>query len=64
MINENRAGLALNPWTVIIPALLIALLTIGTNLLTDAVGRAALGVDRRPGEAVLLDDLDPAGTRG
>jgi peptide/nickel transport system permease protein len=64
MINENRTGLALNPWTVIIPALLIALLTIGTNLLTDAVGRAALGVDRRPEEAALLDDLDPAGTRG
>jgi peptide/nickel transport system permease protein len=64
MINENRAGLALNPWTVIIPALLIALLTIGTNLLTDAVGRAALGVDRRPEEAVLPDELDPVGTRG
>jgi peptide/nickel transport system permease protein len=64
MINENRAGLALNPWAVIIPALLIALLTIGTNLLTDAVGRAALGVDRRPEEAALLDDLDPAGTSG
>jgi len=64
MINENRAGLALNPWTVIIPALLIALLTIGTNLLTDAVGRAALGVDRRPEETALLDELDPAGTRG
>jgi peptide/nickel transport system permease protein len=64
MINENRAGLALNPWAVIIPALLIALLTIGTNLLTDAVGRAALGVDRRPEEAVLLDELDPAGTSG
>jgi peptide/nickel transport system permease protein len=60
MINENRAGLALNPWAVVIPALLIALLTIGTNLLTDAIGRAALGVDRRPGEAALMDDLDPA----
>ena len=64
MINENRAGLALNPWAVIIPALLIALLTIGTNLLTDAVGRAALGVDRRPEEAALLDELDPAGISG
>ena len=63
MINENRAGLALNPWAVIIPALLIALLTIGTNLLTDAVGRAALGVDRRPEEAALVDGLDPAGSR-
>lgn len=64
MINENRAGLALNPWAVVIPALLIALLTIGTNLLTDAVGRAALGVDRRPEEAALLDELDPAGISG
>lgn len=60
MINENRTGLALNPWAVIIPALLIALLTIGTNLLTDAIGRAALGVDRRPEEAALVDDLGPA----
>jgi peptide/nickel transport system permease protein len=60
MINENRAGLALNPWAVVIPALLIALLTIGTNLLTDAIGRAALGVDRRSAEAALMDDLDPA----
>jgi peptide/nickel transport system permease protein len=59
MINENRAGLALNPWAVIVPAALIALLTIGTNLLTDAIGRAALGVDRRPEEAALVDDLDP-----
>src|SRR6266567_2581763 len=57
MINENRAGLALNPWAVIVPALLIALLTIGTNLLTDAIGRAALGVDRRPEEAALADGL-------
>lgn len=57
MINENRAGLALNPWAVIIPAVLIALLTIGANLLTDAVGRVALGVDRRPEEAALMDDL-------
>jgi peptide/nickel transport system permease protein len=63
MINENRAGLALNPWAVIMPALLIALLTVGTNLLTDAVGRAALGVDRRPGEAALADALDPAANR-
>jgi peptide/nickel transport system permease protein len=57
MINENRAGLALNPWAVIVPALLIALLTIGTNLLTDAIGRAALGVDRKPEEAALVDAL-------
>jgi peptide/nickel transport system permease protein len=57
MINENRVGLALNPWAVIVPALLIALLTIGTNTFTDAFARVAIGVDRRPVEAALIDDL-------
>jgi peptide/nickel transport system permease protein len=57
MINENRIGLQLNPWAVIVPALLIALLTIGTNTFTDAVARVAIGVERRPEEAALLDDL-------
>jgi peptide/nickel transport system permease protein len=57
MINENRIGLPLNPWAVIVPAALIALLTIGTNTFTDAVARVTLGVDRLPEEAVLTDDL-------
>jgi peptide/nickel transport system permease protein len=57
MINENREGLSLNPWAVIAPALLIALLTIGTNTFTDAFARVAIGVDRRPEEAALIDDL-------
>jgi peptide/nickel transport system permease protein len=57
MINENREGLALNPWAVIVPALLIALLTIGTNTFTDAFARVAIGVDRRPEEAALIDNL-------
>jgi peptide/nickel transport system permease protein len=55
MINENREGLALNPWAVIVPALLIALLTIGTNTFTDAFARIAIGVDRRPQEAALIE---------
>jgi peptide/nickel transport system permease protein len=59
MINENRIGLQLNPWAVIAPAVLIALLTIGTNTFTDAVARVAIGVDRRPEEAALLDDPGP-----
>jgi peptide/nickel transport system permease protein len=59
MINENRIGLQLNPWAVIAPAVLIALLTIGTNTFTDAVARVTIGVDRRPEEAALLDDLGP-----
>ena len=57
MINENRIGLQLNPWAVIVPAALIALLTIGTNTFTDAVARVSLGVDRPPEEAALTDDL-------
>ena len=59
MINENRSGLPLNPWAVIVPAMLIAVLTIGTNTFTDAVARVTIGVDRRPEEAALLDDLTP-----
>lgn len=46
MINENRAGLQLNSLAVIVPAVLIALLTIGTNTFTDAVARVTIGIDR------------------
>lgn len=53
MINENRAGLQLNPWAVVIPAVLIALLTIGTNTFTDAVARVAIGIDRQSETAAL-----------
>ena len=47
MINENRIGLETNVWAVAVPALLIALLTIGASTFTDAVSRVAIGVDRR-----------------
>jgi peptide/nickel transport system permease protein len=46
MVNENRIGLIENPWAVVVPTALIALLTIGVNTLTDAIARVALGVDR------------------
>jgi len=59
MINENRIGLASNPWAVIVPVILIALLTIGTNTFTDAVASVAIGVDRKPEEAALIDDIAP-----
>jgi peptide/nickel transport system permease protein len=45
MINTGRVGLAENPWGVVAPAALIAVLTIGTNTFTDAVARVALGVE-------------------
>jgi peptide/nickel transport system permease protein len=46
MINENRLSISIQPWAVFLPVLAIALLTIGTNLITDGVARAAIGLDR------------------
>ena len=47
MLNENRIGLLENPWPVAVPVLLIAILTVGVNLLTDAYGRwSAQGASR------------------
>jgi peptide/nickel transport system permease protein len=46
MINENRLAVTVQPWGVLLPIIAIALLTLGTNLLSDAIGRAAIGIDR------------------
>jgi peptide/nickel transport system permease protein len=46
MINENRLSVTVQPWGVLLPVLAIALLTIGTNLVTDGIARAAIGIDR------------------
>jgi peptide/nickel transport system permease protein len=46
MINENRLAVTVQPWGVLLPVLAIALLTIGTNLVTDGIARAAIGIDR------------------
>jgi peptide/nickel transport system permease protein len=46
MINENRLAITVQPWGVILPVAAIALLTIGTNLVTDGIARAAIGLDR------------------
>jgi ABC-type dipeptide/oligopeptide/nickel transport system permease subunit len=40
MISENRNGFDLNPWVIIAPAAMIALLTIAVNLIGDAVARS------------------------
>jgi hypothetical protein len=58
MINENRIGLQSNVWAVAVPALLIAVLTIGASTFTDAVARVAIGVDRRSSSA----DSEPTTT--
>jgi peptide/nickel transport system permease protein len=48
MVQENRIGLSLNVWAVAVPAVLIAVLTIGVNTFTDAIARVAIGVEDRP----------------
>jgi len=39
IISENRSGLDLNPYVILVPAALIALLTIGLNLVGDSIAR-------------------------
>ena len=50
MINENRTALSVQPWGVVLPAIAIALLTIGTGLVGDGLARASIGIDRGRGE--------------
>jgi peptide/nickel transport system permease protein len=56
MLNENRIGLVSNPWSVVVPALLIALLTVGLNTFTDGVARVSIGVERPVGEEKFLEE--------
>jgi peptide/nickel transport system permease protein len=46
MINENKNGLTLQPWPVVMPVIAIALLTIGTSLIGDGLARASIGIER------------------
>jgi peptide/nickel transport system permease protein len=45
MINENRNGLAIQPWPVVLPVVAIGLLTIATSLVGDGLSRAVAGID-------------------
>jgi peptide/nickel transport system permease protein len=47
MINENRAGLPIQPWAVIVPALLVALLALGTNVLAESIGRVSNRIEEQ-----------------
>lgn len=38
-INENRIALSVAPWGVLLPVLAIAVLTVGTNMITDALAK-------------------------
>jgi peptide/nickel transport system permease protein len=46
MINENRQALTVQPWPVLVPAIVIATFAIGTTLLTEGVARTIARVDR------------------
>jgi len=60
MINENRIGMAQNPWAVVAPVALIAAITVGVNLFTDAVAQSVLdGTD-----AGGVDDVPEMMSRG
>ncbi|MEU3791633.1 ABC transporter permease subunit [Streptomyces fructofermentans] len=57
MVDRNRTGLFVQPWAVVVPALLVVALTTGCNLLVDAALGARRGMSR-PGAArdVLASD--------
>jgi peptide/nickel transport system permease protein len=46
MINENRQGLTIQPWAVVLPVVAIGLLTIGTSMIGDGLARVSAGIDR------------------
>ncbi len=46
MVNLNRNGIAIQPWAVLVPVVLIAVFAVGTNLLTEGFARAMAGIDR------------------
>lgn len=50
MINENRIALGVQPYSVLLPVLTIALLTIGFNMLTDGLARALSLTDKAVGD--------------
>ncbi|HWI21155.1 MAG TPA: ABC transporter permease [Baekduia sp.] len=49
LLNENRTAMAIQPWPVIAPSVLIATFAIGVTLLTEGVSRTMARVDREPG---------------
>lgn len=46
MINQNFIAVVANPWGTVLPVAAIALLTVGTGLIGDGIGRASAGIDR------------------
>lgn len=49
MINENRIGLTVQPWGVVLPLLAIAVFAVGSNVIADGIARSVAVIDRREG---------------
>lgn len=47
MINENRIGLTIQPWGVLLPLAAIAALVVGCNLITDGIARNFAAIETR-----------------
>jgi peptide/nickel transport system permease protein len=65
MISENRDYISLNPWSVLAPAIMLALLTISVNLTADAYARSlgrSLAARRRRAAAAVAAMPEPAAT--
>jgi peptide/nickel transport system permease protein len=45
MINENRIGLGIQPWGVVLPLIAIATICIGSNLIADGIARVVGGIE-------------------
>ena len=48
MVNENRGGLQIQPYAVVVPVVLIALFALGTNLLSEGLGRVTARIEEKP----------------
>ncbi|MFE2441412.1 ABC transporter permease [Streptomyces sp. NPDC021218] len=55
MVDRNRTGLFVQPWAVVVPAVLIVALTMGTNLLFDAALTGSRRHTRSRGEKTRID---------
>lgn len=47
MINENQAGLLVQPWAVLAPAVLIGVFAYGTNILAEGIGRSSARIGEK-----------------
>jgi ABC-type dipeptide/oligopeptide/nickel transport system permease subunit len=58
MISENRDILSVNVWSTVVPALMIALLTIGANMVGDAISQSLGRSEQRiPGRVAPQEEL-------